>query len=184
MGGAFTGGGTLGLEPGSGACVGVCYYIKKRGLTLGKQFLEKLKKRKPCIGLCYLKKIRERRQRRRERKEGSEENWLDVVPDLIIILFSTFLSFSGKSVLISGVGWNLFFVICSKMSQLEGKKIQITNHLVSQARPGPELFPSSPLALVFLWVETWRVFYIALVNVHNNYIALLNFKARWSSWYQ
>ena len=81
-----------------------------------------------------------------ERKEGS----LDVVLDMIIILFSTFLSFSGKSVLISGVGWNLFFVICSKVSQLDGKKIQITNHLVSQARPGPELFPSSPLASVFL----------------------------------
>merc|ERR1711997_1330579 len=56
IGGAFTGGGTLGLEPGSGPCVGVCYYVKKRGLTVGKQIMEKLKKRKPCIGLCFLKK--------------------------------------------------------------------------------------------------------------------------------
>ena len=56
MGGAFTGGGTLGLEPGSGPCVGVCYYVKKRGLTVGKRIMEKLKKRKPCIGLCFLKK--------------------------------------------------------------------------------------------------------------------------------
>merc|ERR1719384_1632957 len=52
----FTGGGTLGLEPGSGPCVGVCYYVKKRGIKVDKRMMNRMKKRKPCIGLCFLKK--------------------------------------------------------------------------------------------------------------------------------
>ena len=52
------GGGTLGLEPGTGPCVGVCYYIKKRGITLSDNMMERLKKRKTCVGLCYLMKLK------------------------------------------------------------------------------------------------------------------------------
>merc|ERR1712141_746529 len=58
IGGAFTGGGTLGLEPGSGPCVGVCYYVKKRGIKVDKRMMNRMKKRKACIGLCFLMKLR------------------------------------------------------------------------------------------------------------------------------
>ena len=74
-----------------------------------------------------------------EVKRKEEEQWRKlnsclVVLDMIIISFSTFLCFAGRTFLITGVGWNLFFVICLKMSQFDGKKIQTTNHLVSPAQ--------------------------------------------------
>ena len=56
--GAITGTGDF----DSGACVGVCYYIKKRGITLNNAMKERLKSRKPCIGLCYLKKMRNKKK--------------------------------------------------------------------------------------------------------------------------
>ena len=44
----------------SGPCVGVCYYIKKRGIQLDTRMRARMKQRRPCIGLCHIKKMRER----------------------------------------------------------------------------------------------------------------------------
>merc|ERR1712062_690710 len=52
---------------GAGPCVGVCYYIKKRGIHLDDKMMARMKKRKACIGLCYLMKLR-------GRKKSSGEN--------------------------------------------------------------------------------------------------------------
>merc|ERR1712110_908254 len=52
-----------------GPCVGVCYYIKKRGIKLD----EKMKKRKPCIGLCHIKKMKQRRKEKMKNKENKED---------------------------------------------------------------------------------------------------------------
>ena len=46
----------------SGPCVGVCYYIKKRGIQLDTRMRARMKQRRPCIGLCHIKKMRERRR--------------------------------------------------------------------------------------------------------------------------
>ena len=48
----------------SGPCVGVCYYIKKRGIQLDTRMRARMKQRRPCIGLCHIKKMRERRRNR------------------------------------------------------------------------------------------------------------------------
>ena len=58
------GGGTLGLEPGTGPCVGVCYFIKKRGIRLDDKMLERMKKRKACVGLCFLMKLQEKKKKK------------------------------------------------------------------------------------------------------------------------
>ena len=49
----------------SGPCVGVCYYIKKRGIQLDTRMRARMKQRRPCIGLCHIKKMRERKGRGR-----------------------------------------------------------------------------------------------------------------------
>ena len=48
----------------SGPCVGVCYYIKKRGIQLDTRMRARMKQRRPCIGLCHIKRMRERRRNR------------------------------------------------------------------------------------------------------------------------
>ena len=48
----------------SGPCVGVCYYIKKRGIQLDTRMRARMKQRRPCIGLCHIKKMRETRRYR------------------------------------------------------------------------------------------------------------------------
>ena len=56
-----------------GPCVGVCYYIKKRGIKLDEKMKKRMKRRKPCIGLCHIKKMRQRRKEKQKNKENKED---------------------------------------------------------------------------------------------------------------
>merc|ERR1712032_146816 len=56
-----------------GPCVGVCYYIKKRGIKLDEKMKQRMKRRKPCIGLCHIKKMRQRRKQILAKKENKED---------------------------------------------------------------------------------------------------------------
>ena len=56
-----------------GPCVGVCYYIKKRGIKLDENMKKRMKRRKPCIGLCHINKMKQRRKEKMKNKENKED---------------------------------------------------------------------------------------------------------------
>ena len=49
-----------------GPCVGVCYYIKKRGIKLDKKLKERIRRRRACVGLCYKKKKEAEKAKKKE----------------------------------------------------------------------------------------------------------------------
>merc|ERR1719305_468587 len=51
-------------------CIGVCQHRRQLGIEADKKEEDRLWKRKPCIGLCYLKRVEE--QKRRSRKEKNK----------------------------------------------------------------------------------------------------------------
>lgn len=69
-GGTVTGMGDFSKGP----CVGVCYYIKKRGIILNERMKKRMRGRKPCIGLCHIEKMRKRRKEKMTNKENKEDN--------------------------------------------------------------------------------------------------------------
>lgn len=69
-GGTVTGMGDFSKGP----CVGVCYYIKKRGIILNERMKKRMRGRKPCIGLCHIEKMRKRRKEKMTNKENKEGN--------------------------------------------------------------------------------------------------------------
>merc|ERR1711970_404016 len=54
-------------------CVGICHYMKMKGISVEKQFkaLMEKKRKKPCVGLCFIKK-KKRLEKIRKRKQESE----------------------------------------------------------------------------------------------------------------
>ena len=78
-----------------GPCVGVCYYIKKRGIKLDEKMKQRMKRRKPCIGLCHIKKMR--KEERVQNAISDFSNVLQVMGKPVsLFFFSKFTS--GKAV--------------------------------------------------------------------------------------
>eukprot|EP00092_Neocalanus_flemingeri_P000720 GFUD01000763.1.p1 GENE.GFUD01000763.1~~GFUD01000763.1.p1 ORF type:complete len:132 (+),score=45.12 GFUD01000763.1:41-436(+) len=50
-------------------CVGICHYQKLKGIVMDKKLKARLRKRRPCVGLCFRRKKMKQEEKKKKKLE-------------------------------------------------------------------------------------------------------------------